>query len=200
MKFLKITFILLMLLLKPLSTFAYVYTPVMPPFAPPPIDLPIQNIPQQTPVWCWAAVAQQIMLFKNGPANTPPQCGLVAAANGINPNYCCFNFGNCAVTGDAAKIQQLLYHFGGSASSYAPPADPMTLYNTLAQGRPVIIELSQPYQGMTHVVVVRGMGFAQTPMGIMPVLHINDPMSYYTQPVPFSQIAPLWKSAIVVHN
>lgn len=198
MKYIKATIIVLLLLIKSVSTFAY--TPAMPPLAPPPVDLPIQNISQQTPVWCWAAVAQQILFFKNGPANTPPQCGLVAMSKGINPNYCCINFNNCAVTGNASIIQQLLYYFGGSASSYAPPTDPMTLYNTLAQGKPVIIELSQPYQGMTHVVVVRGMGFAQTPMGIIPVLHINDPMSYYTQPVPFSQIAPLWKSAIVVHN
>ncbi|QQC82822.1 hypothetical protein I9054_011270 [Acinetobacter bereziniae] len=181
---------------------SHAYLPAMPPMAPPPIDLPIQNIPQETNVWCWAAVVQQIMLFKNGPFNTPPQCSLVAVANNINPNYCCANLGNCAVTGDALKIQQLLSYFNGSATTYTFPANPMALYQTLAQRKPVIIELSQPYKGMTHVVVVRGMGFAQTPMGIIPVLHINDPMGKpnYTQPVPFNQIAPIWKSAIVVHN
>ncbi|PKF33389.1 papain-like cysteine protease family protein [Acinetobacter proteolyticus] len=200
MKYLKAIFILLILVIKPIPTFAYI--PAMPPLAPPPIDLPIKNIPQETHVWCWAAVVQQIMLFKKGPANTPPQCGLVAAANGVNPNYCCANLGNCAVTGDASKIQKLLYYFNGSATTYTFPANPMALYQTLAQGQPVIIELSQPYLGMTHVVVVRGMGFAQTSFGIVPVLHINDPMGHpgYTQPVPFDQIAPLWKSAIVVHN
>lgn len=198
MRSLKIIILFFCLLLKPILSTAY--TPAMPPYAPPPIDLPIQNISQQTTVWCWAAVAQQIIHYKHGPAKTMSQCQLVAIANNTNPNYCCFNYNNCAVTGDTNKIQQLLYYFGGSASSYAPPTDPMTLYNTLAQGKPVIIELSQLYQGMTHVVVVRGMGFAQTPMGIIPVLHINDPMSRYTQPVPFHQIAPLWKSAIVIHN
>ena len=40
---------------------------------PPPVDIPIQNIHQETPVWCWAAVAQQIILGIRGPANTPPQ-------------------------------------------------------------------------------------------------------------------------------
>lgn len=186
------------LLFKPIVAIAYI--PALPPYAPPPIDLPIQNITQQTSVWCWAAVTQQIMLFKQGPAATPPQCGLVSIAHGANPNYCCSNLRNCAVTGDIRKIQQLLYYFNGSASSYAPPTDPMTLYQTLAQGQPVIMELSQTYHGITHVVIIRGMGFAQTPMGIIPMLHINDPMSHYTQPVPFQKLAPLWKSSIVVHN
>ena len=198
MKFYKIFLVILLLALKPISAFAY--QPALPPIAPKPVDIPIQNTPQQTNVWCWAAVAQQIIMYKHGIANTLPQCGLVATSNGVNPNYCCFNFNNCAVTGDVSKIQHLLYYFGGSASSYAAPTDPMTLYQTLAQGKPVIMEISQPYQGMTHVIVIRGMGFAQTPMGIIPMLHVNDPMSYYTQPVPFYQLAPLWKSAIVIHN
>lgn len=198
MKTLIIVMFLFSIFFKPIVAFAY--TPAMPPLAPPPIDLPIQNIPQETNVWCWAAVVQQIMLFKQGPANTPPQCSLVATAYGANPSYCCANLGNCAVAGDASKIQQLLGYFNGSATTYTFPANPMALYQTLAQGKPVIMELSQPYQGMTHVVVIRGMGFAQTPVGIIPMLHVNDPMSYYTQPVPFHLLAPLWKSAIVVHN
>ena len=47
---------------------------------PPPVDLGIQNIPQETPLWCWAAVAQQIIFALRGPNGTPHQCGLVAIA------------------------------------------------------------------------------------------------------------------------
>ena len=54
--------------------------------------------------------------------------------------------------------------------------------------------------GMSHVIVIRGMFFQTTPMGVIPMLIVNDPMNQYTQPVPYAQLAPLWQSAIVVHN
>ena len=50
------------------------------PGLPPPVDIPIQNLSQQTPVWCWAAVAEQIITWRRG--GSPPQCVLVAAAFG----------------------------------------------------------------------------------------------------------------------
>ncbi len=56
---------------------------------PAPVDIPIQNLTQETEVWCWAAVAQQIILASQGPQATPPQCALVAMANGAAPEACC---------------------------------------------------------------------------------------------------------------
>jgi len=73
----------------------------------------------------------------------------------------------------------------------------MVLYHTLASGRPVILHVRSGMSS-SHVIVLRGMSFTQTPSGIEPVLHINDPMSYYTQPVLFSQIVGAWIDAIVV--
>ena len=86
---------------------------------PPPITLPIQNIPQQTQVWCWAAVAQQIILASQGPANTPPQCALVAMANGANPSVCCSEARNpaCVTAGSLQQIQYLIGRFGGQFST-----------------------------------------------------------------------------------
>ena len=164
---------------------------------PPPVDLPIQNIPQQTPVWCWAAVAQQIIHASRGPGATPPQCVLVARAYGQPPGPCCSNPQACSVTGQLPQIQQLIAEFGGRASSIERPADPMTVYHTLAAGKAIILAVrSSPYAG--HVVVLRGMTWMPSPQGPYPVLLINDPMAYYTQPVPFAQLAAAWESAIVV--
>jgi hypothetical protein len=59
---------------------------------PPPVDIPVQNIPQETQVWCWAAVAQQIIMFSQGPKRTPPQCALVAIANNASPQACCSGY------------------------------------------------------------------------------------------------------------
>jgi hypothetical protein len=42
------------------------------------------------------------------------------------------------------------------------------------------------------------MSFARTPWGWEPMVHVNDPMAYYTQPVPFRRIAAVWQAAIVV--
>lgn len=167
---------------------------------PPPVNLSIQNIMQQTQVWCWAAVAQQIILSRQGPANTPPQCALVAMANGTHPSICCSGAGNpnCVKTGSLQQIQFLIGKFGGSYSSIQPPANPMVLYNTLASGRPIILQVKTG-QSSAHVVVLTGMSFVPNGYGgIEPVLHINDPLAFYNQPIPFSNIIQVWMSAIVV--
>ncbi|ELB2966969.1 TPA: hypothetical protein GRI67_23235 [Vibrio parahaemolyticus] len=162
-----------------------------------PIHLPIQNIMQQTPVWCWAAVAQQIILAKQGPMNTPAQCALVAMAHGQHPNFCCAGGGNpnCVKTGSLQQIQYLIGQFGGSATSIQPPAHPQVLYNTLLSGRPIILQV-QTGISSAHVVVLTGMSFL--PNGT-PLLHINDPLAHFTQPVPFNNLLPIWMSAIVVN-
>lgn len=168
------------------------------PQLPPPIDWPVQNIQQETPVWCWVAVAQQIILARVGPQKTPPQCALVAIANQWHPQACCGQYNpNCVKTGSTPQIQFLIQQFGLSHTSYAPPAAPMVLYNTLNSGRVIILQV-QTGQTQYHVVVLRGMYFEMTPNGMEPILIINDPMAYYTQPVPYSQIVQAWRSAIVV--
>ena len=73
----------------------------------------------------------------------------------------------------------------------------MTLYRTLAKGHAVIIGIDVG-GGQGHVVVARGMSFYQTPYGWEPLVHINDPEAYYTQPVPYRNIARVWKVAIVI--
>ncbi len=164
----------------------------------PVVDLPIRDLPQETQVWCWAAVAQQIIMASRGPQATPPQCALVAIANGAGPEVCCSApNAQCVRTGSIPQIQGLINQFGGRTSGYAPPTDPMTLYRTLALGHAVIIGVNTGQGG--HVVVARGMSFMQTPYGWEPLVHINDPMAYYTQPVPFRQVARIWVAAIVVN-
>lgn len=167
---------------------------------PQPVDIPIQNLTQGTPVWCWAAVAQQLIMHAVGPSQTPQQCALVAIANGAAPGVCCGGVNPaCFRTGSWPQIQALIAHFGGRYSRQAPPTDPMTLYRTLAAGRPIILQVRSSFAS-THVVVLRGMSFVPGPMGPVPVLHINDPMSVFTQPVPYHQLLPLWIDALVVER
>jgi hypothetical protein len=81
--------------------------------------------------------------------------------------------------GSLPQIQALILRFGGQVSSIALPTDPMTLYSTLANRHPIILEV-QTGPMSTHVVVLRGMGFQRGPFGIQAMLEINDPMSYVT--------------------
>jgi hypothetical protein len=166
---------------------------------PRPVVLPIQNITQQTPEWCWAAAAQQVIASYAGPNQTPQQCALVAMAYGAAPAACCSAYNPaCVVPGSMQSIQALIAQFGHQATAMAPPTDPTTLYNTLAAGHPIILHV-QSGLSTSHVVVLRGMQCLQTPQGPLPVLLINDPMSYFTQPVSYYNLVPIWLDAIVVY-
>ena len=164
----------------------------------PPIDLGIRNIRQETPVWCWAAVAEQIIRWRNR-GRGPSQAELVSIANGFPPEACLqppnnFVYQACLRTGHLVEIQQLIAMFGGGLGQIAPPAHPAILYQTLSRGQAIILAVqSTPFSG--HVVVLRGMAPAPDP-----ILFINDPMGWpnFSQPVPFSAIMQFWNAALVV--
>ena len=165
---------------------------------PPTVDLGIANIGQQTQVWCWAAVAQQIISYLRGAPNTPAQCALVAIANGSHPGACCdFPNPSCVKAGSLSQIQGLIAHFGGRFAAHAPPTSPDVLYRTLASGRPIILHV-RTGPSTTHVIVLRGMSFERTPFGLQPMLHVNDPLALFPQRMPFHAVAGAWIDAIVV--
>lgn len=157
---------------------------------PPPIELPIANRLQEAPSWCWVAVAQQVVTYYAWAS--PSQCAMVAAASNVPPQACCGAPQACNRPGNFADIQNLIAAFGGRYSQLSPPADPMSLYRVLQQRRPVVVFL-QGTQRIGHFVLIRGM--AWTPSG--PVVAVNDPMSYFTQPVPYIQLMQFWRAAIV---
>ena len=162
------------------------------------VELPVANLSQQTPVWCWVTVAQQIIAASKGPQSTPQQCELVATADGVSADTCCAGYNQqCVHTGSLQQIQRLIQQYGGRTSSYAQPTDPLTLYKALKDGHAVVIALNM--NGSGHVVVARGMTTVPANGGYEAMILLNDPMAQYTQPVPFDQIAPLWQEAIVIN-
>lgn len=172
---------------------------------PIPVHLNIANIPQETTTWGWVAVAQQIIFAIQG-NNTPPQCAMVSIANNTRPEACCNQLGKwngnqaCLVRGHLTQIQNLILHFGGHYSNTAPPTDPLTIYNTLRSNRPIIMFVKQSaYQQVGHFVIITGMQWVNTGFGFQPILYINDPVGFMTQPVPFANIAQFWQAAIVVN-
>ncbi|MEQ8699155.1 MAG: papain-like cysteine protease family protein [Bauldia litoralis] len=163
---------------------------------PPPVDLGIPNIRQQTKVWCWAAVAQQIIHKKRG--KSPPQCALVAMAQGRYPGFCCPGHARCAVQGTMAQIRGLIRNFGRRVTEVHPPSGPMVLYRALRAGRPIILALRNG-PGTGHVVVLTGMTWVRTTWGRRAILHINDPIGAFPARMRFREIMPRWHAAVVVY-
>ena len=165
---------------------------------PAPIDLGIANVPQQTELWCWAAVSQQIIRWRHGAA--PDQCELVANANSDSPRSCCQDFERCTTTGQVAQIRSLISEYGAAATHITPSTQtPMELYGTLGEGRPVILVTHPSFFGPGHVVVLRGMSFERDGKDCEPVLHVNDPAEQRIQRIAYSDIDPIWSYSIVIN-
>jgi len=163
---------------------------------PPPVDLGIRNIRQKTDVWCWAAVAQQVITKRKG--QSPPQCALVAMVHGRYPSHCCPHYERCAVPGSLGQIQTLIRNFGQRSSTLSPPTDAMTLYRTLRAGHPIILAIrNSPYSG--HVVVLTGMTWVNGRNGPEALLHINDPLLVIPPRLSLGDLLPRWRAAIVVY-
>ncbi|MGF7082952.1 papain-like cysteine protease family protein [Mucilaginibacter sp. UYCu711] len=162
---------------------------------PPPVDLGIQNISQQDPMWCWAAAAQQVIYWKKGGA--PNQCELVAVAKGFNAQYCCTG-GQCSTPGTFDNIRGLIYNYVGTYSALAAPANPDIIYSTLRNGKAIILYL-QTSPTIGHFIVLRGMEWINTPYGVQAIFYVNDPMAIFTKPIPFSNLLSIWRAAIVVN-
>lgn len=163
---------------------------------PPPVDLGIRNIMQETDVWCWAAVAQQVIVKRKG--RSPPQCALVAMVHGRYPSFCCPHYERCAVAGSLRQIQTLIRNFGQRTTTLSPPTNAMSLYRTLRRGRPIILAIrNSRFTG--HVVVLTGMTWTEGAQGPEAVLHVNDPLRVIPNRLPFRALVPRWEAAIVVY-
>ncbi len=163
---------------------------------PPPVDLGIRNIMQDTDVWCWAAVAQQVIVKRKG--KSPPQCALVAMVHGRFPSFCCPHYERCAVAGSLRQIQTLIRNFGQRTTTLSPPTDAMSLYRTLRAGHPIILAIRNS-QFTGHVVVLTGMTWVAGANGPEALLHVNDPLRVIPSRLPFRALVPRWQAAIVVY-
>lgn len=82
-----------------------------------------------------------------------------------------------------------------------PPVDlpiPNVPQETLASGRAVVLQVASG-QASFHAIVLRGMEWVQGPYGLEATLYINDPLDYYTRPLPFWRLVDIWEAAIVVN-
>lgn len=143
------------------------------------------------------SVAQQIILFKNGLQNTPQQCMLVEMAYQLIPGSCCVSWPRACVTvGSLEQIQLLIQMLGNVPTVQAPPTPRAEdVHAALSRNQAVIMHV-QSSAYTSHVVIIRGMYWEPAISEYM--LIVNDPLSYFTQPIPFSRIVRYWLRAIIV--
>lgn len=172
---------------------------------PPPIVLKVPLVRQDTFVWCWLANAEMIVRYFRG--RSPSQCQMMEIGYRTLPGACCGNPRACMRGGTGMQeLQQVIRYFGGVATTWTPPSDPMTLYNVLAQNQAVVAQVKVSDLG-THVVVIRGMRFQQIngfdPLGrpvrsVVPLVLVNDPMSLLPQEVPYGRLLQVWIDSLIV--
>ncbi len=174
------------------------------PKIPPGVYLPVPMIRQTTPVWCWLAASEMVIRYKTW-GKSIRQCEIYEIVHKLPTDACCANPEKCMRTGGLREIQAIIGHFGGRQSRLAPATDPMQLHRLLSAGHVVVAALMMtPHTG--HVVVIRGMDFqpriVKTPKGLetkmVPVLLVNDPLSFITQRVEYAKLLPHWAASIIV--
>jgi len=171
---------------------------------PPAIEYFIPHIPQEEPLWCWAAAAQQAIGWVNK-GRAPAQCAIVALAHGLDVQECCNDReGICARTGEIPAIEKLVERFGGQAQELATvPRDPQVVYDILRRGDTLLIRLRPaPHDeavGIRHMIMVRGIEWLRLPNNqLQATLLYNDPLGAGERAVNFDEIEGFFEQALVI--
>ncbi len=170
------------------------------------LEYNIPHLPQEEPLWCWAAAAQQAIGWVNK-GYAPTQCAIVALAHGLDVKTCCGDReGICARTGEIPAIGRLVSLFGGQAYELATvPRDPRLIYNIVEKGQTLLIRLRPaPHDeaaGIRHMIVVRGIEWTTLPNQQLGAnLLYNDPLGSGIRSVSFDTIVGFFEQALVVRR
>jgi hypothetical protein len=175
---------------------------------PPPVNLPVPVVLQQTQVWCWLASSEMVIRYlNNGFSYT--QCQMLEKGYGLPPGACCGNPGACMVTAQSWSAIQAVLAFGGLKGTIRPALSANDLYLTLRRNHPVIAQISEGGQG-THAIVLRAMRFAQVIVGYYPnglpavqtvaYVAVNDPLNIFPQEAEFSRLSSVWMDSLEVEK
>ena len=162
---------------------------------PSPIDLAVPLVNQKTETWCWLAVAQMAMQYRNG--RSPEQCEMAPVDRASEKLNCCKSPSRCASTGTIEGIQKILSEAGNLRSAISGPINFGQLYNSIRQGNPVAIAYDSGEQKF-HVVIARGMKFYGTAESITPMVLVNDPMASEPLWIPYKRLQETWTSLLVI--
>jgi hypothetical protein len=172
---------------------------------PPPVAPPVPQIAQQSLDWCWLAVSEMIIRYKDW-GISPKQCEILEVGYFLSPGTCCQAPWMCDRPGSLDEVQRIIAYYSRAFSRLAPPTDPMRLYRLLSRGHVVIAQLQNTNNPICHLVILRGMRFAlitsATPSGLVltavPMVLVNDPGSYLISKMPYQMLLYYWRASIIV--
>lgn len=153
----------------------------------PPVFVPVQNITQQNPAWCWAAVTEQILMWQKH--SSPKQCDIVAQFAKELKDNCCENPSICNSPGSLNQIQVAFNKLGVKYSGLLPPPNYQSLYDVISSNHAIILAV-QSSRIVGHCIVIVGI----SEDGVI----INDPTGVYGQSLPLATIQSLWSAAIAI--
>jgi hypothetical protein len=168
---------------------------------PPPVDIPVPLVKQDTPEWCWLAVAEMIMRQRMG--FSQHQCELMEVWDNFPEGTCCSDVHHCSRHGiDLIEVAMVLERFVHIRTRYTTTIPPFALYSLLQTDRPVIAQIRER-NGSTHAVVIRGMHFVRDYSqddGWQAVLLINDPMSSRPHTELYNVFVIGWLDSLVIEH
>ena len=177
-----------------------------------PVSLNVPHVRQQSANWCWLAVAQMVIGYKQWGAS-PSQCRLLEIGFGYPQNYCCGWQSRCDRGGTLEEIGRIVEYYSGRQVFLGPPIEPEELYQVLSNGDVVIARIVvPPSQGgptagpAGHTVVIKGIRWAQGTVSqggqsfqaVVPMILVNDPSQATTVEATYDELARYWEKSIIV--
>ena len=160
-------------------------------FSQVPVFVPVQNISQQNPGWCWAAVSEQIIKWKKH--RSPKQCELVSEFKKEVNDDCCATPSICNKPGSLQQVQGLLNQFGITYSDMLPLPNARSLYSILEDNH-VVVVFVQSSSVVGHCIVIMGIESGND----WTTVYVNDPTGTYEQAMPMTKLLSLWSVAIAI--
>ncbi|MFH1047790.1 MAG: papain-like cysteine protease family protein [Patescibacteria group bacterium] len=156
----------------------------------PPVNIPVSLIRQDNDEWCWLAVAQMILQYRQG--FSAAQCELIERWDMFPSGECCADLSLCRrFGGDLGELAALLRSHG-VLTRYGLPILPSALYSLIMSDLPVIARLRTGE--ITHAVIIRGMRYE----GRTAYVIINDPVRRRSYEMAYQDFAAGWLDSLVV--
>jgi hypothetical protein len=168
---------------------------------PPPVNINVPLIMQDSNTWCWLAVTEMILRTRQN--QSLRQCEILELWDRLPSGSCCVDRQSCSRSGiDLHEVAALLERFGRIYTRYSATIPPNTLYSLISAGLPVIVQIRKT-SGATHALVIRGLRFERDHSrenGWQMIIIFNDPQNTTPQEMPYSELVIGWLDSLVVER
>ena len=152
------------------------------------VILPVENIGQANKRWCWLAVAEQVVRWKQG--TSPSQEVLAASVMGEDRS-------GWERGGTLREIGEIIRVHSGAFAVAVGRGEAEEVFDWLNKGVPLVVNV-QTGPEQYHVVVLRGMVWSGAPGD--PLCIVNDPYvsTGYSLAMPWPQLRKAWVDALAI--